>query len=194
MANMLTKQAEIISIAQKTQSETQKAHFSKFSEERTDFPIGSYVLASYGEDRPPSKLHRLWRGPYRVVKQDVHDKNRYTVQNLVTDVLIDFPNGSLKSFIEDEQGLTPMEVAMREEEYDIVEKIISHKPNKLRPNTPKAKIFFTVKYLGDKDPHPEQVPYKLLRDNEILHIYLEKNKLKSLIPAKYKWGRDGPPK
>ena len=27
MANMLTKQAEIISIAQKTQSETQKAHF-----------------------------------------------------------------------------------------------------------------------------------------------------------------------
>jgi len=194
MANMLTKQAEIISIAQKTQSETQKVHFSKYSEERTDFPIGSYVLASYGEDRPPSKLHRLWRGPYRVVKQDVHDKNRYTVQNLVTDVLIDFPNGSLKPFIEDEQGLTPMEVAMREEEYDIVEKIISHKPNKLRPNTPKGKIFFTVKYLGDKDPHPEQVPYKLLRDNEILHIYLEKNKLKSLIPAKYKWGRDGPPK
>ena len=189
---MLTKQAEIIAIAQETQGRAHEAYFEKHSSHApTEFPIGSYVLVNYGENGPPNKLHQNWKGPYRVVNHDDVNKNRYTVQNIVTDKLEDFPNKQLKLFIHDEDGLSPLDVAMRDEGYDIVEKIISHKPKNLNSKTPKGKIFFNIKYIGDTKTYND-VPYTTLRDNEVLHTYLEKNNLKSLIPTKYTWGKKGP--
>jgi hypothetical protein len=192
MANMLKRQSEIISIAQETQSEAQKAHFQKYSSQTpTEFQIGSYVLVRHADESHPGKLNETWRGPFKVVSLDEINKNRYTVQNIVTEKLYDFPSKQLKPFISDDDGLSPLEVAMTDEGYDIVEKIVSHNPKKLSATTPKAKISFGVKYLGDDKIY--HTPYATLRDNEVLHQYLEQNKLKSLIPSKYKWGRDGPP-
>jgi hypothetical protein len=77
---------------------------------------------------------------------------------------------------------------MQDEEYEIVEKIISHTPPKLH-GVPKGKIFFNIKYVGEPTSKPPtKVPYENLRDNEILYDYLPK--IMSLIPAKYKWGRE----
>ena len=88
---MLKLQNDIITVAQQTQSKTHEDYFNKFTAERTEFPINSYVLVNYGDKPTPSKFHSYWRGPYRVVQQDNEDKNRYTVQNLVTNKLEDFP-------------------------------------------------------------------------------------------------------
>ena len=99
MVRMLTAQATIIQVAQETQQKHHKEYFDRFTTERTEFPVGSYVLINYGDDRPPSKLHTYWRGPYKVVKQDELNLNRYTVQNLVTGKLEDFPNKQLKPYI-----------------------------------------------------------------------------------------------
>jgi hypothetical protein len=191
-AKMLQKQAEVIAVAQETQEKAHKAYFDKYSSQTpTEFPIGTYVLVNYGENRPPTKLHQNWRGPYRVVSYDNVNKNRYTVQNIVTDKLEDFPNKQLTLFIPDDDGLSPLDVAMRDEGYDIVEKIISHKPKNLNAKTPKRKISFDIKYLGDEKIYKD-ISYGTLRDNEVLHKYLEEKKLKSLIPSKYTWGRNGP--
>jgi len=81
----------------------------------------------------------------------------------------------------------------QDEEYELVEKIISHSPKKSH-GTPKGKIFFHVTYKGDPaNKPPTKVSYENLRDNAVLHDYLTAIRAVSLIPAKYKWGREGPP-
>ena len=111
----------------------------------------------------------------------------------MTSKLEDFPNGQLKHYIWDEQVESPEVVAMQDEEFEIVEKIVSHTPNKLH-GTPKGKIFFYIKYKGDSESKaPTNVSYENLRDNSVLHDYLTSIRAVSLIPARYKWGREGPP-
>jgi hypothetical protein len=99
-ANMLKIQHDIIKVAQLTQQKVHADYFDKFPTERTIFPVNSYVLVNYGDQKAPSKLHAHWRGPFRVVKIDDEDLNRYTVQNLVTNKLEDFPVHQLKIFLD----------------------------------------------------------------------------------------------
>jgi len=77
---------------------------------------------------------------------------------------------------------------MSDENFAIVEKIIEHKPKNLSIKTPKGKISFKLLFKFDKNPIWQD--YKSLKDSEVLHEYLTKNKLVGLIPPKYKWGRN----
>ena len=183
MARMLRAQADIVTIAQETQHKNHTKHFQNFSTERTEFKIGDYVKINYGDNRPDSKLHTYWRGPYRVVNTDSINPNRIAVQNLVTGKIEDFPNGQLQPFEVDERHGTPLETAMMDEDYEIVEEIISHYPKKLHL-IPKSKISFKVKYKGELEPR--KVNYATLRDNIVLHNYLRSIKATTLIPSKYK--------
>ena len=97
-ANMLKVQHDIIIVAQQTQQKVHEEYFDKFPIEHTEFPVNSYVLVNYGDQQKPSKLHAHWRGPFRVVKIDEEDLNHYTVQNLVTNKLEDFPVHQRKPF------------------------------------------------------------------------------------------------
>jgi hypothetical protein len=98
------------------------------------------------------------------------------VQNIVTGKLEDFPSKWMKPYIYDkniDKNITvPEEVAMTDEQYFIVEKIIDHKPpgKILKLSAPKRNIKFKTYYIGDKNP--TWVSYSILRDNEILHEYL----------------------
>jgi hypothetical protein len=73
---MLNLQKNIINIAQASQ---EKLHIKYYNEKCNkipdDFAVGSYVLINYGDEKPPSKLHQYWRGPYRIVKNDKLNKN-----------------------------------------------------------------------------------------------------------------------
>jgi len=195
MARMLRAQADVIKIAQETQAKHHVEYFERFPTARTEFLEGSYVLKRPMDgDRPESKLHTYWKGPYKVVKADPTNPNRITVQNLVTNKLEDFANKQLKPYITDEQFESPEEVALMDNDLEIVDKVVSHSPKKLH-KTPKARLRFKVLYVGDeqKGIAPTTLTYEDLRHNEALHDYLRKNKAVSLIPARYKWGRDGPP-
>ena len=194
MADMLKAQADIIHIAQEKQKKAHTEYFERFPTERSEFPVGSYVLVTHGEGRPKSKLHTYNRGPYRVVRNDPDNKNRYTVQNLVTLKLEDFPNGQLRPFKLDERHGTPEEIALMDDDLEIIDKVVSHSPKKLH-GTSKGKITFKVLYVGDErqGKPPSTLPYEALRDNGALHEYLTKIKAISLIPARFKWGREGPP-
>jgi hypothetical protein len=128
------------------------------------------------------------------LKSDPTNPNRITVQNLVTKKLEDFANKQLKPYLTDDNFDSPEEVALMDDDMEIVEKVISHSPKNLL-KTPKARIRFRVLYVGDekKGKPPTTLTYADLRQNEVLHDYLRSNKAVSLIPARYKWGRDKPP-
>ena len=82
-------------------------YFGSFpTEEITTFPISSYVLVDYGKQGPPDRRTWIWRGPYRVVKRDEEDPDRYTVQNLVMMKIQNFPTSQLKLFIADDRRLS----------------------------------------------------------------------------------------
>jgi hypothetical protein len=129
-AKMLQVQQDIIKVAQQTQEKTHEEYFRRFNDERTEFPVNSYVLVNYGDKQPPTKFHTFWRGPYRVVHQDSIDRNRYTVQNLVTNKLEDFPVHQIKPYLDN--GIdSPEQVAMTDDpRLHVVEKILSHQGNK----------------------------------------------------------------
>jgi hypothetical protein len=74
MDNMLSVQAKLIAISQKLQLELDTEHLKKGGGwDKTEFPFNSYVLVRYPHSalgqRPPTKLHSLWRGPLRVVNR-----------------------------------------------------------------------------------------------------------------------------
>jgi hypothetical protein len=190
ISDMLNYQKEIIEIAQNSQRALHLKYYNKTCDKiPTNFAIGSYVLV---RNNSKTKIDQMWNGPYRIVGQDSINKNRFSVQNLITGKVEDFPNKYIKQFVYDENYTNPEDVALTDEQYFIVDKILAHKPagKNLTISTSKNKIKFQVLYKGEKDPI--WVEYATLRDNEILHKYLTTNKLVRLIPSKYKWGRDGP--
>jgi transposase InsO family protein len=182
-AKMLKLQNDIISIAQRTQSKTHEDYFNKFSDERTEFPINSYVLVNYGDKTPPTKFHAYWRGPYRVVHQDDEDKNRYTVQNLVTNKLEDFPVHQMKPYLDNGIDL-PEQVAMTDDpRLHIVEKILSHTGNRTKPAT----LQFEVKWEDLPVTQTSMETYNAIKHTGPLHEYLTKlgGEWQALIPIEY---------
>ena len=71
--DMIDRQAEIISIAQKHQQEVNEQYIANKNKKYkdmdiTEFPVNSYVLLSYPPTNlkkgPPNKLMMNWQGPY----------------------------------------------------------------------------------------------------------------------------------
>ena len=105
------------------------------------------MLVDYGKQGPPDRRTWNWRGPYRVVKRDEEDPDRYTVQNLVTMKLEDFPTAQLKQFIADDRE-DPMVAANADHHNLIVEEVLSHQGSleNLRD------LVFQVKIMGKDEP------------------------------------------
>ena len=59
---------------------TADAKHAASTKSATVFPIGTYVLCRYS-DRPPTRLHTTWHGPYRVIS---YKGSKYVLVNLAT--------------------------------------------------------------------------------------------------------------
>jgi hypothetical protein len=182
IADMLQSQAEIIKLAQDTQAKHDNNHFARYTPLRTEFDINSYVLAKYesNDHKPPDKLTALYRGPYRVVNYS--NNNTYTVQNLVTSQIEDFHITNLRPFHFDENEIDPREIANKVLGLVDVESILKHKGNKNR----KRQMTFLVHWKGFDTKHDQWLPWKDVKNLAVLHDYLKKNKLKTLIPQRYR--------
>ncbi len=161
---MLKEQARLIELARKAQELTNGKHMKEASANRTEYPINSYVLVKY-RDRPPSKFHTHWAGPMRVVHAS---KSTYTLQNLVNDKLVNYHLSQLKPFVYDEMEVDPVDIARREQEEFLVEKILSHKGT----YEDRSNMQFEVKWLGYDDSHITWEPWKHMRENIEVHKYL----------------------
>ena len=63
-----------------------------------------------------------------------------------------------------------------------VERILDHSGNKKQRST----MDFLCKFTGWSDEYNLWLPYKELRDVDVLHAYLIQNGMKALIPDKFK--------
>ena len=107
--DMIERQAEIISIAQRHQHQVNEQYIAtknkKYKDmEITEFPVNSYVLLGYPPTNlkkgPPNKLMMNWQGPYKVIS---YIGNNYTILSLATMKEETVNIKRLKQFIFDEE-------------------------------------------------------------------------------------------
>ena len=144
------------------------------------FPIGSFVLVEYNNSGvkgrgPPHKLMPFKRGPYKVVN---NIGTRYTLLDLITNKYEDVLFHRLHPFLYDQENLDPKEVAMRDKEKYVVEKIIDHDGD----SNLKSSMEFLVKWKGYDDKHNTWEPWKTVRLVDKLHDYLREKGMEKLIP------------
>ena len=175
---LLEKQALLIHLTQKHRKEADAKNIGKrtASQPLTEYPVGSYVLLRY-VDRPPSKLHTPWQGPFRVIS---FVKSNYTIENQVTRKTYTVHVSRLKLFNTD-SGVSPKDVARHDYQEFVVEKILGHKGNP----TQYGKMEFNVRWLGYGVEDDLWEQWKELRDNPALHKYLYENGMKRLIPKEH---------
>jgi len=173
MQKMLDAQAKIIATARKTLDQRDVFHTSKQPVEITSFPINSYVLVDY-IDRPPTSLHTIHEGPFRVV---CSEGGRYTLMNLITGDTKECHISRLRPFYYDDEE-TPRQTAMRDSQQWDVDFIITHAGEKSR----RKELKFKVKWLNHDEQFATWEPYSSLRHNSKLHEYCKAHKMKSLIP------------
>jgi hypothetical protein len=154
----------------------------------TEFPVNSYVLATYGNDpmdRPPTKTHTTNQGPFLVVSID-ETKTRYTVKDLVFNKLIDLHVSWLRPF-NYEEGTDPIDAALIDSNTYELEEVIQHFGD--TSTMKKSHLTFTVKYRGKMFDESQRLTWEELRDTEALHNYLTKNNLRKYINKRFTYQR-----
>jgi hypothetical protein len=146
------------------------------------FDDNSLVLVLYPKtimgNKPPTKLHTLWKGPMRVIS---HVGSRYTVQDLITGKTQDVHITSLKPYnaLDDDQAV---KTAAKDKHMLIVKAIHGHKRNGSRLKN----MRFHVEWEGSPDFTWEPYSNLTLRKNSVLHEYLRVHNLERLIPATFR--------
>ena len=195
MDYMLNMQSLVLEVARATQKSSDLYHLQQSDLNHrtfTEFPINSYVLASYGNDpmdRPPTKTHTSHQGPFMVVDID-ETKTRYTVKDLVFNKLIDLHVSWLKPFIYEEGRTNPIDVALADSNTHVIEEVIQHFGD--TSTMKKSHLTFLVKYQGKMLDESKRLTYAELRDTEALHNYLTKNNLRKYINKRFTYERGSP--
>ena len=189
MSNLLTIQQKIIKIALDNQEENDTHQISvrqnQGNYKQTYFPIDSYVLAQY-ETYKDSKLHTKKHGPYRVVNRI---GTVYTLENLVTNKLVDFHVKLLSAYSHDENNSDIIKVAKIDEELSDIVKILNHR---FRGHK-KTLSNLELQLVWEDDPNPNWFPWNsTFRSNELIHKYFNENQMRKFIPPEFTWGKDHP--
>ena len=186
-ANMLTHQKKFMDKAELLQRQKDVAHIARFPIQRTDYPVGSYVLVEYHSSilrkGPPSKQLTQLRGPMKVIKKDL---DRYTLLNLTLNKDEDVHVSLIHPFIFDPLYTDPADVARRDMLSTFqVDSILDHTP---KDEKLKSKLDFLVRWMGYGSDHDLWLPFSSLRDNPKLHRYLMDNGMKRHINKEHRKG------
>jgi hypothetical protein len=146
----------------------------------TRHSIGDYVLRRHPPTKlghgPSNKYGSFWRGPYLVIGTD---DTLYTLQNLVTGALSEAHVQQLKPFYYDPKYVTPLNIAARDDNEFIVEKIIDHEVNE------DGTMLWRVRWLGYNESDDTWETLSTLQDVEQFHIYCQTNSsLHKYLPSK----------
>jgi len=178
-ADMLLKQASIITLAAENQRKKDDKHNSEWTNPLSEFGTNSYVLVTYPEG-PPTKLHPVQKGPLRVVE---NIGPNYKLLNLVTNKIESHHATRLRKFTYDESNIDPRLIATRDSQVTDVEAIIKHNGDK---NGKPSDLDFLVKWVGLDDSHNLWLPWKELSNNPLLHAYLRDNGMSRLVPRRHR--------
>jgi transposase InsO family protein len=178
VSKLLSIQDQLLTVARTSLRKADEAHIASYSAARTEFPIGSYVLLTYPTE-PPTRLHPRKRGPFEVIK---FNNNDYTLRDLVSNKELTVHVTRLSPFEYDPLYTDPRLVANVDKEVFDVECILAHRGNLHRKST----LEFRVRWAGYDETSDTWEPWKHVRDNEQLHLYLRKKGLNNLIPIKFR--------
>ena len=195
MTRLLKQQASILEIATKHQEKTDMFHVAKNKGKSiTDFPINSFVTAAWENDehRPPTKLHNVRRGPFRVLNKVTRDEGDvYTVLDLVTNKEHTFHVKLLHPFQYDPKRTDIMEVATVEKQFFTVESVLSHRWKNEQLATDKKgqtsdNIELQIKWVGYEIPEWNRDNDASIKKVRKVIDYLELNGLNHLIPTHFR--------
>jgi transposase InsO family protein len=185
LAKMLKQQDALIKIAQDNLIRTDQEHMSASLAERSEHPIHSYVLVRYRENRDghaPSRLLTSWKGPMRVIASV---GSEYTLLDLVNNKSYQYHVKDMKAFNFDPLLTDPLEVAAKDRQEYLIDKVLAHTGDVKRVSS----LEFKILWLGYPLEEASWVPWANVRDSEALHTYLRTVKLSKLIPAKFRTGK-----
>ena len=182
---MLTVQQALLDKA-RTFQEARNARHTRMSPSEivTEYPVNSFVLVEYpgnalGLRKAPSKLHTNLKGPMRVLR--VRGAT-YDVLDLTTNKESSVNVTRLRPYHHDANLQDPRQVAARDQQLFVVEKIVDMKGNKGKMDS----LRFQVRWLGYEESDDTWESYSALKDNALLHEYLVAKGLGRLIPTKYR--------
>ena len=185
-ADMLDTQQKLIQAAQKAQRRKDELHIANADTKRTIYNIDEYVLVEYQptslvKARAPNKFLPNLRGPFKVKSRQ---GDKYTLINLINGNEEIIHLARIHPYYQDMLQMSPRDVAKRDilTLFD-VEEILNHNGNRSVKNTDWD---FLCKFSGYDDAYNLWLPYKELSQNEALHRYAIRNKMKHLIPAKFR--------
>lgn len=185
MNTMLTKQNELIHIAQQFQKERDDAHVNKTMQNRPPsqipYQVGGYVLLEHpttnNRRQGPTKLSLLRTGPYKIVSID---NRNYTLLDLVTNKEKKVDIDRLTPFEYDPEVTNPIIVAAQDKDVFIIESILQHKGPRSNPK-------FLIKWLGYDNPNDNTwEPVNMISTNEVFHKYCREHDMLTLIPSRFR--------
>jgi hypothetical protein len=179
-------QTAILEAAYKHQDEVDFRHLNRSPVKlETEFELDLYVLVKYENDdhAPPTKVHPVLRGPFKVVAVRTRDTKGtiYTCRNLATNKLEDFHVKLLQPFKHDQRYVDPEQAAMADQQMFEVETILDHifEGKELKTN-----LRFKVKWIGF--PNPTWEPYSTMSKVDKVHQYLAAKRMTKYIPEAFK--------
>jgi hypothetical protein len=108
--------------------------------------------------------------------------SKYTIQDLLTGKNFDTHISNLVPFNYDTTRTDPKVVAMHDQEEFVIQEVLAHRGEKSRRKT----MEFKIRWEGFGPEFDTWEPYANLRDTDELLLYLNRNRLKSLIPLKHR--------
>ena len=168
-------QARIIAICEQNLRDKDKQHIEQYAKERTEFKIGSYVLAEHRHNSlrrgPKSKLLPFLRGPLLVKS---HNKEgMYILQDLVTQKLTEYHMSRLRPFEYDNKTLTPLQAAVTDSPDEfIVQECLNMRGD---PRDKRTLLEFKIRWAGYSPEDDTWEPWEFVRDNDAVQLFLYKH-------------------
>ncbi len=184
MSKLLRFQDEVMTKARTILSNSDSLHnTAKSNVIPTEYKPGTYVLVKYRNSSnlypAPTRLHTYWKGPLEVISNVLSE---YVLLDLITDKKKPYHVSDMRPFNYDPLLINPLEIARKDYLEFFIEKILEMAGDTKKCTT----IDFLVKWVGYDETYNLWLPYKEIRDTEILHSYLRENNLNKLIPKKFK--------
>ena len=184
-ADMVTQQQKLMQSAAAIKRQKDQLHIAEADRRRTTYKVGDYVLLEYQSSfmvkgRPPNKLLPNLKGPMRVISK-IGDK--YKLESLIDGRDEEVHVSKIHPYHFDPTHTSPRDAALRDvlTLFD-VEEVLDHRGDKKK----RKELEFHVKFLGWGAEHNLWLPYSELRNNRALHTYLLNNRMRSLIPNKFR--------
>ena len=191
--NQLELYQKVLDVSQTKLREMEREKLEKAPLSRTEHKDDSYVLLRPMEESLVKgqfgKLKLPLKGPMMVKS---HKKDKYTIQDITTGKTQPVHIKRLVPFYYDASIHDLKEIALKDLDEEVVERILDHNPKEIFTKEGKrikgfrvTDLDFLVEFKGQDTSNNHWLPWTNLFNNIHLHSYLKDNGMKSLIPIQF---------